>query len=1325
MDEKDISLFPHNEEAYKALCQSTENYPLAFIEHATGTGKSFILLKFLYTKMRKKRTLFISMHDEMFSQLFNDQMKTLGISKDEFVKFDTLIYPNLLKYDMKYIIENYDCIVFDEAHHCGAEKWGQKVQELKELVLKTPGKLMIGATATGIRYLDNYMDVSEKYFDGKTVSRLPVSTAILKNLLPAPLYVNTLNSCTDITERIFRKLKKVLRTPETIKLLDNVKEIDNQINEESTVEGILKKYNVHPGEKYIVFCKDISDLKKKRIEAEEWFKKIGPIKTFAAHSGQKKDHNMEEIDEFSKQQNEISLMFAVDIFNEGFHIDGVDGVFMFRKTKSPIVYFQQIGRALSFSVRKKQIKIFDFVNNIAESDVIYELYKEIIAEAKILIEKYPEKKELYEEILSRFQIIDHTTNILDKLSEIEKNIDENYIVKTNIDSAIIKLQEYRTFYPNTDFKSELTSKRLSFEYTRAYEFICRVNEQLTLEQIDLLKELNIDFGYMINMPKEKRIKYLQGHKTISELKESLFNEFINEYIEFYNQNKHRPKNNGNEYEISLNKKYRSYLTSFNVKEINKMLNLFPFKSTVEEIILTNNYPEKSEIDKYTSYIKEKLELGEPLDEIELKVIKKIRQAISIRDVELLEFLEQTDDLNLKIESAILKLKYYKENIDPNERFDNIPSLSGLKDIFQAITIIHKQAKRITTPQFEKLLLLNIKLPKEIDMTLEKRLEVLDGYNSFYEKEEQANKSVINQYIKFIKENKRRPSFNNTEEQEIATKYNEDLLKSTIPKIKELSRVLKENNIELTNYEKVLIGEPIKLEIIDQYIQGIEDKIHNGIRISPIELKILRAIKRHSYKTTINYLDELLKNINGINEILEDLDSLEKELKKTDYPKTKELSLNATKCIRKISENQRFITIYIIKRIKELGINISEDLESIISSLDNSINLYEQNLKEILSFINSYINYIKENKKRPEVSSELNSKYRFYLPNLTKGTLNRFLSQIIGEGLELTFEEKVLLKHQYTDKEANDYIEYIKRKFDNNESSDKLEIKVLNGINKIEYSEKERLKKKLNSTKIEDPKKIEEEIERKIVDNLRECIFKNPEQEIDFNNGIHKISSQNRRDLEKYRYDLLSLILLKRIIEYLKTSKKSIDKCEDEKLKKAYYEYLSNSKLSFEAKLLLDEARSLNLDNIYIEKGIEKERFFTEYINFIINNNGNRPNINNDNNEETKLATEFNKIKDTLTTQELKKIEEVIRKSITAKIEETFYEKYYSFIINNGRFPCGNSDNPEEVQLNNLFLELNDKLTKEQLLEIRKLKKVYSRATLLANQEFAKKALLKR
>ena len=280
--------------------------------------------------MRRKRILFISMHDEMFCQLFDDQMPSLGISKDEFHTFDTLIYHNILKYDMKDIIRNYDCIVFDEAHHCGAEKWSVKIKELKELVLSTPGKVMIGATATGIRYLDDYTDVSEEYFDGKTVSRLPISKSILKNLLPAPLYINSLASCATTVDRLKKKLTKVLQTEETKSFTNRVDELEQKVSQESNIASVLQKYNVKPGEKYIVFCKNIDDLKQKRQEAEDWFKNIGPIRTFAAHSGQKKETNMSEISAFGEKRNEISLMFAVDIFNEGFHINGVDGVLMFR-----------------------------------------------------------------------------------------------------------------------------------------------------------------------------------------------------------------------------------------------------------------------------------------------------------------------------------------------------------------------------------------------------------------------------------------------------------------------------------------------------------------------------------------------------------------------------------------------------------------------------------------------------------------------------------------------------------------------------------------------------------------------------------------------------------------------------------------------------------------------------------------------------------------------------------------------------------------------------------------------------------------------------------
>ena len=48
--------------------------------------------------------------------------------------------------------------------------------------------------------------------------------------------------------------------------------------------------------------------------------------------------------------------------NESIHVDDVDGVVLFRPTVSPIIYKQQIGRALSASKWKLSV-IFDIVNN--------------------------------------------------------------------------------------------------------------------------------------------------------------------------------------------------------------------------------------------------------------------------------------------------------------------------------------------------------------------------------------------------------------------------------------------------------------------------------------------------------------------------------------------------------------------------------------------------------------------------------------------------------------------------------------------------------------------------------------------------------------------------------------------------------------------------------------------------------------------------------------------------------------------------------------------------------------------------------------------------
>ena len=51
------------------------------------------------------------------------------------------------------------------------------------------------------------------------------------------------------------------------------------------------------------------------------------------------------------------------MLNEGIHVENVSGVILLRPTISPIVYKQQIGRALS-AAKKQDAFIFDIVLNI-------------------------------------------------------------------------------------------------------------------------------------------------------------------------------------------------------------------------------------------------------------------------------------------------------------------------------------------------------------------------------------------------------------------------------------------------------------------------------------------------------------------------------------------------------------------------------------------------------------------------------------------------------------------------------------------------------------------------------------------------------------------------------------------------------------------------------------------------------------------------------------------------------------------------------------------------------------------------------------------------
>lgn len=1286
---KNISLFEHNEKAYDALVSSLEQYPLAFIEHATGTGKSFILLKYLYTMMREKRILFVTRHYEMLEQLFHDQMETLGISKEDFTKFDSIIYPNILDLDMNEVIQNYDCIVWDEAHHCGAPKWSIKIDELKELVKNTPDKVMVGATATRIRYLDDYMDVAEKYFDGKVVSVLPVTRAILKNLLPAPLIIMTAQSCLEQIEKVKKKLRKVPQVPDVIEAQRIVETMKQQLNDEFYVGNVLKKYGVQKGEKYIVFCNNINDLKRKMKDASEWFKDIGPVKMYCAHSGQKRFINIEQISSFSEKRGEISLMFAVDIFNEGFHIDGVDGILIFRKTKSPIIYWQQLGRALSFSARKKQIKIYDFANNTSDNKVVYELYKEMLEEVRKLLIEDPENKELYMEILKRFQIVDQTTSILEKLQVIETKIDQEFIIRDRIDLAIYKLEEYRTFYPKTDFNVELLGNRLGEEYVRAYNYICDVEDYLTIEQIERLQKLHITFTAKIDLPKNKRLEILGDSKTFKELENKKFEEFISAYIAFCNKNNRRPTMEDNR---DLYLLYREYLRDLSRSKLNKLFVQIPFRLTLEETIILGNYPARDDINSYLESLKIKIDQNIPLDTVEIKVLKKISHVIPATDTKLLNYMKGHVDIHYQIEEAISFLRTYKEG----------KNVLDTKNYKRALATIKRYALRITNKQFASLLELGINLPPRINMTMEKRLKELNGFDSFYEKKQSETNSSIKTYFIFLQKNKRRPNLSIEEEAKLQHEYEKQMFKTTSKKMKEITNLLLQLHISPTLEESVLANNKVNVSELENYILGIRNKLTRNEKVTKEDFRVLRAIERRQYplKIDISNFIKMITNINMIDSML------------ANYRSNIVSEFQKQNIVRNILLRGRFLTEYHVQKLKELQISVPSEVTDNLDEFPEYINYFEREIKAQEEFWNGFLEYLRSNRSYPEKNSSLMHQYRYYLSFSSNTSRKQLLDQIKKLGIPLGIEERILLR-EITREEAVTYFESIKEKIKNGGELDSLEAKVCRVLDKLMPTEDYR--DKIRPTILD----ASNSLESRIVRNIKNCIRLNPAAPIDLEHN-YSLSKQNRRRLESYRTNTLGRRVFGDILRILKKEKQPIVEVIDENLQSIYNSIAGNQDLDNENKYLFNQIRNLDREYTLRQRGFAIADFVSKYIEFIQNSNGKRPNVSSENEEERNLAFAYEEIHDLLEMKDIQKIEKALKTSIHEEEIETFFPRFIAFINEFGRFPCGNSDNPYEVHLNTLFQNVGSNLSKEQNNEVKRLKKIYGRATILANMEFSRR-----
>lgn len=359
-----MKLLPHNEETYKEVLEKFKTHNTVALTQATGTGKSFIASKIAKDEFKGKNICVLAAET---ANLYNYNTN-LELDDDK-VKF--LTYSGLMRLSRESLDElakTTAFFIFDEYHRAGATEWGLNVGVLLSLIEKY-NKKALGITATEIRYLDNRRNMSNELFEGVKVTGVDIIGGIARGVLPKIIYVTAMydidKEIKETTRRVREDRRKKRTKKEDKELIEKLEKVNIKFNDEYSIKNIIKKElkGISKKQKWIVFCKNIRELESVDNLLYEWLGKSIKIYSLSCKDNDVKTEKI--MKEFNELTEGVNVIKCVNKLNEGVHIKGLTGIIMLRKTESPNLFIQQIGRALEAGVESKPI-IFDLINNYNE-----------------------------------------------------------------------------------------------------------------------------------------------------------------------------------------------------------------------------------------------------------------------------------------------------------------------------------------------------------------------------------------------------------------------------------------------------------------------------------------------------------------------------------------------------------------------------------------------------------------------------------------------------------------------------------------------------------------------------------------------------------------------------------------------------------------------------------------------------------------------------------------------------------------------------------------------------------------------------------------------
>jgi superfamily II DNA or RNA helicase/diadenosine tetraphosphate (Ap4A) HIT family hydrolase len=227
----------------------------------------------------------------------------------------------------------FDYVIVDEVHHAHAQTY-------RRLLANVNAGFLLGLTATPDRADEG--DVLG-LFDDNLPFRADLGVGIEAGRL-VPFSYFGLEDVVDYANIPWRNRKF---DPEVLAAA---------VQTQQRMDRLWEAWGEHGGTRTLVFCCSVKHAEFVR----DWLaaKGLRVAAVFGATGSADREQALRDLNEGA-----LDAVCAVDLFNEGVDLPGVDRVVMLRPTESSVVFLQQLGRGLRVAEGKGSLTVIDFVGN--------------------------------------------------------------------------------------------------------------------------------------------------------------------------------------------------------------------------------------------------------------------------------------------------------------------------------------------------------------------------------------------------------------------------------------------------------------------------------------------------------------------------------------------------------------------------------------------------------------------------------------------------------------------------------------------------------------------------------------------------------------------------------------------------------------------------------------------------------------------------------------------------------------------------------------------------------------------------------------------------